>query len=128
MEEDTMKKRIITVITAILLILFLCAGWFVYQTEYRKTEVLRSGQGDHTLIIYMIGEPEFPFGNTKCHAVLNENGIVIRETDIILKNDGVRAEAENFRIEWGEENVTITASASEMDPEDYVLAFGSDAE
>lgn len=114
-------KRIIAAIVLLPVIIFLFFG-FSGKTEQ---EILNqvSDDGIHSLRIVMVGDPEFPFGNTNCRAELYTERSRTAETEIVLKNDGKTADSGNFSVEWKSDCVQITAYAEEMDAAEYTLYF-----
>lgn len=116
------NKKITWLLIGLIVILLIVLFGSLFK---KKTLIIKSVSDDniHTVSIYMVGDPEFPYGSTNCQAVLNENNKTINKQDIILKNDGKIAMEENFAIEWQTDKVIITAMAEEMDPEQYVFTF-----
>lgn len=87
----------------------------------RRTEIVTSLRADHSVVIYMVGDPDFPFGSTHCLAVLKKGRKIIQKQSIELKNDGKTADASNFAIIWNDDSVIIRANAEEMADEEYVM-------
>lgn len=116
------NKKITWLLIGLIVILLIVLFGSLFK---KRTLIVTSFSDDniHTVSIYMIGDPEFPYGSTNCQAVLNENNKAINKQDIILKNDGKIAMEENFAIEWQTDKVIITAMAEEMDPEQYTFTF-----
>ena len=116
------NKKITWLLIGLIVILLIVLFGSLFK---KRTLIVTSVSDDniHTVSIYMVGDPEFPYGNTNCQAVLNENNKTINKQDIILKNDGKIAMEENFAIEWQTDKVIITAMAEEMDPEQYTFTF-----
>lgn len=98
---------------------------FTYKTKYRETEVLQSASpnGIYNLKIYMIGEPEWPFGPTHCRYDLCEGDrILVKSPDTIL-NDGKNAIPENFDICWQEDCVNLIIHGEEQDDKAITFFF-----
>lgn len=112
------------VLTAVLI------GGIAYRTSWAKTEVVTSSSDDgrYTLIVYMIGEPEWPFGSTHCRFDLMEGPRRIVKYPFSVQDDGAAAHEGNFRIVWYADSVRITASGSEQEDREYVLRFDGRAE
>ena len=116
------NKKITWLLIGLIVILLIVLFGSLFK---KKTLIIKSVSDDniHTVSIYMVGDPEFPYGSTNCQAVLSENNKTINKQDIILKNDGKIAMEENFAIEWQTDKVIITAMAEEMDQEQYIFTF-----
>ena len=114
-------KRLAAILIPAAAIIFLL---FTYMSD-RDTLITQqnSDDGTHSIRIFMVGEPEFPFGSTNCRADLYTGQSKTAETDIVLLNDGKAADEENFRITWMQDCVVITASAEEMEDMEYILNY-----
>lgn len=108
----------------LLLVGAIIAG-IVYRTDYAKTELVVSGSedGHYRLTVFMIGEPDWPFGATHCRFDLARDGKRIVKCPFSIHNDGAAAHEDNFQITWNPDNVTITVSGSEQGDTNYVLNF-----
>ena len=122
--KSWMKRLVLIVLIPILGIL-IWIGSFAYHVYFEKTEILTADKDGepYQLTIYMIGEPEWPFGPVHCRLDLYEKTERISQHSIELYNDGTSAEEDNFFIVWTKEGVKITATASEQDPVTYYLRF-----
>lgn len=118
-------KRCFMIMLVVLLLLAILFGGFKYRTSYAKTELVTetSSDGQYTLKIYMIGEPDWPFGATHCRFDLLEGAKRIVKVPFSIYDDGAMARKGNFDIRWNEDNVTILVSGSEQDQDAYVLKF-----
>ena len=98
---------------------------FVYLGYFAKTEVVSSASGDgrYRLTVYMIGEPDWPFGETHCRFDLSCEGKRIIKHPFSIWDDGSAARESNFAVAWNTDNVTIIVSGSEQKDETYVLNF-----
>ena len=67
------SKEAFVLLMIILAMSTLLIGGIKYQSTYEKTEIMRSlsDDGQYTLFVYMIGEPDWPFGATHCRFALN---------------------------------------------------------
>lgn len=125
--KKTTKIAIIALGTIILLIIII-AG-ITYKTTYSKTEVkteveaLISNDNKYKLIIYEIGEPDWPFGSTHCRFVLYNDGEKVNELNFDIRNDGGRARRENFNVQWNADNVLIVVRGKEQKDISYYLYF-----
>jgi len=114
-----MKKAIkrIGIVLLILIALFsLFLSWFLYETEYKRTEVLIScaEDGQHKLLIEQIGDPDFPFGYAHCQFFLIDGREKITSCKFDIADDGGSAQESNFQIVWRDDSVETRVSASEQ--------------
>ena len=61
-------KKIVTVLLiteTVILLITLVFGYFLFKTKKEETEVYRqsSEDGSQMVVIYEVGEPDWPFGN-----------------------------------------------------------------
>ncbi len=108
-----MKKNIKLIVCGVVVVLIVVLGFVEYKTKYALTKVLQTSHNDYTLVIDMVGEPVMPYGETKCRAIFYQNGKKINTYDFTYLDDGAKANADNFIVEWFEKYVRITVSASE---------------
>ncbi|MBQ9037476.1 MAG: hypothetical protein IJ115_08490 [Erysipelotrichaceae bacterium] len=116
------KKKITWLVAGLIVILLIVLSGSLFK---KRTLIVKSVSDDniHTVSIYMVGDPEFPYGSTNCQAILSDNNKTVSRQDIILKNDGKTATEENFVIMWQNDKVIITAMAEEMEPVRYTVSF-----
>ncbi len=128
--RSNMKKNklisILVIITVFVIILFFFLA--EYNVAYRRTEVLSSSSGEYNISIYMIGEPQFPYGYTKWGFSLYSRRRKIREESHSLLNDGKIVTAENFIVIWDDDAVEIVASGLEEDDVRFVMLLESHGE
>lgn len=114
------KDRWPMLIAVILILPFLLLiGSFHYRVNYAKTEVITSvsDDGEYSLTVYMIGEPDWPFGATHCRFDLcNGSKRIVKEL-FSIHDDGTAASENNFAITWHEDRVEILVTASEQPDE-----------
>ena len=116
-----MKRKKIFLLTAVILLAVI--GILLYHKDHKKTEILRSSSEDerYQLVIYQIGDVQFPFGPGKCEIVLYEENKKIGSKEVVLYNDGKKPDEDNFMITWHTDSVEILVRAEEMD--DLKLVF-----
>lgn len=125
---DMNKKTKHLLLLSILIVLFIVLVVFFsieYRTTYKKTEVLNSSHSDYSLSIYMIGEPEFPYGYTRWGFKLFKGKTKITQESLSLLNDGAVVSEDNFKVEWSDDSVKITASGSEQEDIKFVVSLKS---
>lgn len=114
-----MKAKIGTVLliteTIILLLIFLL-GCLLFKANQEETEVYRqsSEDGNQTVVIYEVGEPDWPFGRAH-YQIYGPSDFYVDVSD-----DGGSGE---FTVEWEENSVIITFSGSEQEDAVYELPF-----
>ncbi|MGN0159085.1 MAG: hypothetical protein ACI39W_08115 [Brotaphodocola sp.] len=119
------KKGCLITVFGLVVLVFLLIGGIKFPTSYAKTEIaaFSSGDGIYTLIVYMIGEPEWPFGETHCSFDLLEGRKRVSRYPFSIKNDGAIAHRENFHVTWNADNVTILVSSKEQGTTEYILSY-----
>lgn len=129
-----MNHKIISGCLIALCVPFICAavlfGGIKWRTNYAKTEILTSSSevGDYRLCIYMIGEPDWPFGETHCRFELFDNDKKIIKYDFSIRDDGAVARENNFDVIWNIDYVTVVVSGSEQEDKAYVLNYDGTVE
>ncbi len=128
-----MKKAfgvIAAVVGMILLVAGVFVGIFVYKTSYAKTEIgtVISDDGTRKVVIYEIGEPDWPFGAAHCRAVLYDGGKRLDSCNIDIYNDGGWALDTNFAVQWNKDHAQIMTNGEEQEEESYYLYFDGHTE
>lgn len=114
-----MKKNIVAILltieTIILLIAFVL-GLVLFNNNQELTEVYRqsSEDGTQTVVIYEVGEPDWPFGDAHYKVYGPANFYVDISDD---GGDGW------FTVEWKDNSVVITFGGSEQEDAVYELPF-----
>lgn len=118
-------KRILLILSALVLLFGAAAGFFGYKTRLEKNEVLRScaPDGSRELTVYMIGEPDWPYGYTHCRFELKEGKEMICGTAFDVANDGAPVGKESFSVTWDTESVSVTVSGEEQPDTLYTITF-----
>ena len=120
-----MIKKILAVVAALILIAGVLLAGVIYKIDFKKEEIKTSVSDDkiHTLTVYEIGEPEFPFGSANCRFVLKENRKNISKLDFEICNDGGWALPENVEIQWQDDCAFVTVNGQEQYDTIYHLYF-----
>lgn len=123
-------KLILKLLAAALFVAAAAAAWFVYVTEYRAVPAAEyvSPDGAWRVSVYMIGEPDFPFGPVKCRMDLLNGGKKISSAEAEVKNDGAKAGEENFEVLFTDEGAYITVKGDEMDDIHIIMYYDSEVE
>ncbi len=123
-----MKKSsriILALACAAVLVTGLAVGTILWRTDYAETKVLTasSADGQYSLTVCMVGEPDFPYGETHCRAALYQGGEKLTELDFSVRNDGAAVREDNFSVVWEETAVTLLASGTEQEDAAIVLHY-----
>lgn len=116
-------KRLLTIGGAV--ILAMAAGVLAlrYQTAGKKTLLftIPSDDGEYSLRIFMIGEPDFPFGSVTCEAVLSKGDTKLRAAPFTMANDGKIPDESQFETFWSSDSVTLLVKQEEADDQKILL-------
>lgn len=129
--EAGKRNGCLIVLVCVLLVGLLLAGTVIYlllteePTPAGLSVIVESASedGNSSLTIYNVGEPEWSFGNAHCRFQLKNWGLVLYEYSFDVANDGGYARPDNFAIQWDTKKVTVTVSADEAYDKDYILWF-----
>ena len=118
-----MNKRdtVLVILVIVLLVLFAAFGLFIYKIEYARTLIGTYEDGSRQLLVYEIGEPGFPFGNSHCRLALKQDGREVDMIDFSVANDGKRMAPEDFEVLWLAEGVSVIVHGEEQEDRTYVL-------
>ena len=95
-------------------------GRFSRQLEYRMNDekmpvfAQKSSWQNYELIIYQVGEPDFPFGSTHCRYELYSVRKLVNELNFNVSNDGQIVDDGNFEVKWEPNAVVIKVTAEEQ--------------
>ncbi len=125
-----MAKKIGRALLAVFVVFVLAVSVFVYFASFAKTKILTSASNDggYHLTVYMIGEPDWPFGATHCRFDLFHGRKRLITYPFSIQDDGAAAREDNFHVVWGEGCVTVTVSGSEQADQSYTLNFDGTVE
>lgn len=123
-------KYTLVFLGALAILLTVQMGTIVYQVNYAKTKLdtYTSSDGAHRLVIYEIGEPDWPFGATHCRFVLSRGDKVVKKYNFSIADDGARAGSGNFSVRWQDDRVTVVVSGTEQRDTAYHLFFDGTVE
>lgn len=122
-----MVKKVLTLICALIVLVGLVIGAFLYTTEYKLYEKGKeySQDGKYEILFEQVGEPNWPFGATKVKITVTDvedkEKIQVIETEI--QDDGGTLRPENWEVEWNDTSVEIRLKASEQSDELYYVEF-----
>ena len=116
---NVLKKAVWIILVALVLIV-ICLATALKIYSGRKTLITRSVSGDglHSVSVYMIGDPDFPYGRAHCTLILTaEQGKKdLGRVKVDVANDGGPRVEENFSFTWRDDHVDILVTGDEMDP------------
>ena len=120
-----MKRIVVICLSLIAAMIIVITAAFTYKTKYCKTEVLQSVSPDErfNLKIYMIGEPEWPFGPTHCRYDFCEEKKILEKYSDTIFNDGKNAVQEDFEIYWQKDSVNLIVHGEEQDDKTVTFFF-----
>ncbi len=119
------KIAIISVFSAIAAFIIAGIGWNVYETEYKHTLTATevSPDGKYTATLYMVGCPDWPFGDTTVRVDIKQTRDLKKseafEADI--SDDGRNLSKDNWQVTWQENSVDIVLTGSEQRDEIYTV-------
>ena len=126
----TLGKYLIGILCVFLCMVLLLIVAFIPEVSLAEKELATyySEDGTYQLLIYEIGEPEWPFGPATGRLVLSTENNQISKTDVDVFNDGGHTHSEDFDVSWSEDHVTVVVHGSEMPDETYILYFDGKTE
>ena len=116
------RKGLLVLVVAATAVLF-AAAVLKYRMDYRRTPVVSFTEGGREVKVYQIGDPQFPFGQTRGRLVLLNDGRKVASVDFEVSDDGAVLQPQNFRVDWKADRVEITVYGSEQEPETITLEF-----
>lgn len=125
-----MKKAIFCIAAVILLMIVTVGGIFIYHTEYKVIllDESSSPDGEYTLSLSSLGEPDFPFGYAYGKIVLKSDDDIVSETKIDLSNDGGQIAKNSWKVLWKEDYAKVYLYASEQSNEEWHFYFDGKTE
>ena len=106
-----LKRIIIASIIIILAVIISFISIFIYDDQYKQREIYReiSPNGNHTVFLYQIGNPQWSFGSVNAKLVLRDTkGKKVDEDTFSLANDGGSViDANIVEIVWADNQVEI---------------------
>lgn len=125
-----MAKKIGRFLLAAFVVFALAVSLLVYFASFAKTKIITStsNDGGYRLTVYMIGTPDWPFGETHCRFDLFRGRKRLIKQLFSIWDDGASAREENFHVTWGKDHVTVIVSGSEQPDQAYILNFDGTVE
>ena len=121
------KIAVVSALSAVTVFVVAGIGWYVYETEYKLTQTATeiSPDGKYTATLYMVGCPEWPFGDTTARVTVKQTASPpkseVIEADI--SDDGRSLNKDNWQVTWHENSVEIILRGSEQRDEFYTVTL-----
>ena len=124
----TIKRIVIIVLIVVFLSFVVYIGfWTLFFIDSKRSKLIfreKNENKEYELIVYEIGST-FPYSPSNMKLELKYNNELVDTKEFIISNDGKALSKElNFKIEWTEDKVIVTAMGEEQDDEiieiDYV--------
>lgn len=118
-------KKICTLLLAVFMFIISSAC----SSEIDKEEILITSQsspdGNYSIYLYQVGDPQWSFGSVGAKLVLKEsNGKIVDEKEFSLANDGTMVHEDNLKsVAWLENEVKVLMDADEAPEKYYVLSY-----
>lgn len=120
---DMMKKKIIisviSVLSAVVIFIAVCIGWFIYNNEYKLTlaGTENSPDGKYAVTFQMVGNPDWPFGSTTVKITVEETESrkKLKVIDTSIHDDGGILREYNWDVVWQNDSVKIILKGSEQE-------------
>ena len=95
-------SKYVVIIVGILVMVLLPLGYVRYKTRYEAEQisVLTSPDGDYELVIYSVGDPDFPFGAAHGRLVLKGKEKTVAYRSFEVANDGARFDESDLKTTW----------------------------
>ena len=123
-------KFILGFVAAIIIIIVVFWGSFVYVSDYKITKVDTSVSPDGTyeLVLQAVGEAGWPFGSASGRLILYEGKSRISKADFELIDDGGCIRSSIWEVAWHEDYVEVILSGDEQFDEQIILYFNGKKE
>lgn len=120
-----MKKAFLCILGSVLLLLAAVWGGIRYRTRYEVVllDSSFSPDGEYTLTLASVGEPDWPFGSARGRITLKQNEKQLSRTEIDIADDGCQLGKEHWSIVWQDTHAAVTLRASEQPDEHWRFYF-----
>ena len=122
---NKIAKYIVIIACILVMVLLLPIGYVRYKTRYEAEQISTSTSpdGDYELVIYSVGEPDFPFGPAHGRLVLNDKEKTVAYMPFEVANDGARFYGSDLEMTWYIDRVEVVVFGSEQHDELMTLRF-----
>lgn len=118
-------KYVVIIVGILVMVVLLPLGYVRYKTRYEAEQISTSTSpdGDYELVIYSVGEPDFPFGAAHGRLVLKGKEKTVAYRSFEVANDGARFYDSDIETTWYGDRVEVVVSGSEQRDELVTLRF-----
>ena len=122
---NKIPKYVVIIVGILVMVVLLPLGYVRYKTRYEAEQISTSTSpdGDYELVIYSVGEPDFPFGVAHGRLVLKGKKKTVAYRLFEVANDGARFYDGNLETTWYIDRVEVVVSGSEQRDELVTLRF-----
>ena len=122
---NKIAKYVVIIAGILVMVVLLPLGYVRYKTRYEAEQIstAMSPAGDYELVIYSVGEPDFPFGAAHGRLVLKDKEKTVAYRSFEVANDGARFHDSNLETTWYGDRVEVVVSGSEQRDELMTLRF-----
>lgn len=122
---NKIAKYVVIIAGILVMVALLPLGYVRYKTRYEAEQisVSTSPDGDYELVIYSVGEPDFPFGPAHGRLMLKDKEKTVAYMPFEVANDGARFYGNDLETTWYIDRVEVVVSGSEQHDELMTLRF-----
>lgn len=122
---NKIPKYVVIIVGILVMVVLLPLGYVRYKTRYEAEQISTSTSpdGDYELVIYSVGEPNFPFGAAHGRLVLKDKEKTVAYRSFEVANDGARFYDGDLETTWYIDRVEVVVSGSEQRDELVTLRF-----
>ena len=122
---NKIPKYVVIIAGILVMVVLLPFGYVRYKTRYEAEQisVSMSPDGDYELVIYSVGDPDFPFGAAHGRLVLKGKEKTVAYMPFEVANDGARFDDSDIETTWYIDRVEVVVSGSEQHDELVIMYF-----
>lgn len=122
---NKIAKYVVIIAGILVMVLLLPLGYVRYKTRYEAEQISTSmsPDGDYELVIYSVGEPDFPFGPAHGRLVLKDKERTVAYMPFEVANDGARFDDSDLETTWYIDRVEVVVSGPEQHDELVTMYF-----
>lgn len=121
-----MKKRARYIVKVTMIFVILSSLIFIYSIRSKNTNVIQFVDPitKYNISIKAIGEPKWPFGESKVKVTLfNNKKDTIKKIITSINNDGIMIRKDNVHVTWHDDYVEVILSGNEQDNKSYKINY-----
>lgn len=122
---NKVAKYVVIIAGILVMVVLLPLGYVRYKTRYEAEQISTSiyPDGDYELVIYSVGEPDFPFGAAHGRLVLKDKEKTVAYMPFEVANDGARFYGNDLETTWYIDRVEVVVSGPEQHDEFVTMYF-----